>query len=206
VIIVLGIVNSKSSLFNNFVGDSNITQTDEEDSTTIGRIIAMFVLTCSGLLQFISTTLFVTVLKNRPPKTNNFELTQTNSTNFKQYQLMYIFTYISIIVLAIVIITPLSNSSNKKEVGFYYVILIISTIIVASICATCFSSCFAIYKNVIIDGNQLTLEDVPQTTYAPPNTVKPKKKTELPLQPKPNKIITTKPPTTTTPADVLFCN
>jgi len=173
VMIVLGIVNSKSSLFKYFVGDSNITQNDEEDSTTIYRIIALFVLTCSGLLQFISTALFVTVLNNRPPKTNNFELTQTNAANYRQYKLIYIFTYIAIIVLAIVIITPLSNSSNIKEVGFYYIILILSTVILIAICSSCFASCFAIYKNVIIDGNQLSLQDIPSEKFNPPNIPEP---------------------------------
>jgi hypothetical protein len=191
-VIIFSIINSKSfsfaPLFQPILIFFNL-KNNILDLTTIYRNIATLILLLVGFLQFISVILFTIVLNNSPQKTDTFELTPSNAKNYSDYQNMYIFTYICMIILAFIIITPVLDINNKKEVIFYFVVLFLSTVSLIYVCSSCFSSCFAIYQNVVLNGNQLTLQDVPQKKYDPPieleispSTLTPTiKPTELPL-------------------------
>jgi len=158
---VLGVINIKQYIKNlkspNQGDFGNDIPEKDNDSTSLPRNIGLFVLGCGGLLQFISTILFVIVLSNRKSPDNSFNLTTTNDSNLYNYELSYIINYICMICLAIIIIIPIANNGKitSFDTNTYFMILLFSVGAVFIFSYNVFNYCFSIYSNTMIKGNQL---------------------------------------------------
>jgi len=123
-------------------------------SSNIGFGIA-FLLLCSGILQFISTTLVFTVLNSRVPPTNKFTMTTQNSFNLFMYEIFYLSTY-GVSILYFIIMAFFVNMGEKIEgyeilLGLTIAISLVLIILVVYM----FYYAYQLYYNVIIKKNQL---------------------------------------------------
>jgi hypothetical protein len=161
--IVLGVINIKEYIKNlkspneGDFGNSPDNQSNDNDSTSLARNIALFVLGSGGILQFISTILFVIVLSNRKSADNSFHLTASHHSNLYNYELSYIMNYICMICLAIIIIIPITTNdkASSYDTQTYFMILLFSVGVVCVFSYNVFNYCFSIYSNTMIKGNQL---------------------------------------------------
>jgi len=156
VFIIWGIFNTYPifNVFDNKNTENNIFM-DEKDPTMIARFISFILLTCCGFLQFIGTTFFVDIINNRVSHDNSFVLTVSNALNFTNYEITYLIAYVAIIVVAMVIITPISKTNINRDKITYYFLLIITTCIMLYLSYSTFMYCFSIYSNVILRKNPL---------------------------------------------------
>jgi hypothetical protein len=156
VFIIWGILNIYPifDIFDDKNTENNIFM-DEKDPTMITRFVSFILLTCCGLLQFIGSAFFVNVINNRVSHDNSFLLTVNNAMNLSDYEISYLKTYIAIIVVAMVIITPISNTNINRDKITYYFLLTITTSIMIYLSYKTFMYCFSIYSNVILKKNPL---------------------------------------------------
>jgi len=187
IFIVWQILKYKNFIYSYFT--SNL-QDVTKDPTSFARIVVLGVLMCSGLLQCSSAILFTIVLNNRPPPNNSFKLTETNARHLYNYEISYIITYICMIFVAIILVTPVSNNSREKIA--YYMTLLIGILGIGYNSISAFASCFAIYSNrnqlylgspdIIIDTPIINLPEI--STVPTPNLIT-TPNTKLPLCTKP---------------------
>ena len=167
-------------------------------SSNIGSVIA-FLLLCSGILQFISTTLVFTVLNSRAPPTNKFTMTTQNSFNLFMYEIFYLSTY-GVSILYFIIMAFFVNMGEKIE--GYEILLGLSiavSLVLIILVVYMFYYAYQLYYNVIIKKNQLYQGDnngnatvgplgppnmggspPPPPSTTPPVTTRPKTKTPEP--------------------------
>jgi len=110
------------------------------------------VLFISQILQFISTTLLVTVFNSRRPPTNTFKLTIQNSDNLFMYEFLYIFTFL-FSVLYYVIMMFIGNLTTDNNM--MYGLAVVASILLLFLVGITFYYAYSIYYNVIIKKNQL---------------------------------------------------
>ena len=168
-------------------------------SSNIGSVIA-FLLLCSGILQFVSTTLVFTVLNSKAPPTNKFTMTTQNSFNLFMYEIFYLSTYgVSILYF---IIMAFFTSIKDGNIQGYEILLGLSiaiSLVLIILVVYMFYYAYQLYYNVIIKKNQLYQGDnngnatvgplgppnvgglpPPPPSTTPPVTTRPKTKTPEP--------------------------
>ena len=128
---------------------------EKNDPVGFARIISYFLLACFGIFQFISTILCVNVINNRVPNDNSFILTVSNALNLLNYEIYYLTTYVAIIVLAVIIITPISKTNINRDKITYYLLLFASITTLVYLSYKTFIHCFSIYSNVVLKKNPL---------------------------------------------------
>jgi len=111
-------------------------------------VIPTVVLLCSAILQFISTTLIVTVLNNnrRPPSKNTFTFTLKQAENFYNYEMFYIYTYLMILLVTVII---LMRPTDGKDINVFYFLSFLAAAGLASLAVFMFRYAFNIYDDII---------------------------------------------------------
>jgi len=110
--------------------------------------LPMVMIFISSLLQFISSTLIVTIFdKNRPPS-NNFTLTSENTSYLFNYEMFYIFTYIVSIILFILL-------AIHKDKFVSNMLLTVFSILLGVLAGYMFYYAYIFYWYVIVKKNQL---------------------------------------------------
>ena len=134
---------------------SMFTNTDlqiEWTSNDSMKYAVAFILFSVGILQFVSTTLIVTVFNVRRPPKNTFSLTVQNAKNLFNYEVLYILTFIASIIYY-VMLAFLTNI--EKDSTLLYFATSTFSIIIIGLVSYMFYYAYQIYYNVIIKKNQL---------------------------------------------------
>jgi hypothetical protein len=134
------------------------------------NLIASFLLSSTHLLQFVSVILIFLVFYSNKPPSNDFNLTTTNANNIFYYEIFYIYSYLSGIILLIIV----SAIDNNICQGFFMKILSgLITLIACGLVAYMFYLGYQTYYNVFVKGNQL-FQGSPNNTVAGGPTGAPK--------------------------------
>lgn len=118
----------------------------------IVKYAVAFILFSVGILQFVSTTLIVTVLNVRRPPTNTFTFTVQNAKNLFNYEILYILTFIASIIYY-VMLAFLTNIGRDNTILYFGTSAF--SIIIIGLVSYMFYYAYQIYYNVVIKKNQL---------------------------------------------------
>ena len=139
-----------NNLFSNFNRSKNIDQ-NEGNTNNFINTVASLILSCGGLLQFISVILVFMVFNSQKPPSNKMNLTVKNTSYIFYYKIYYIFAYI-LSIITFITITAIDNGYEDMIMKIFLIFITSAFIVIIYFM---FNSGYQLYYNVIIKKNNL---------------------------------------------------